>query len=176
MIPASTPSSLLALSFPLTASITSSAADFDFLLGQWVVHNRKLKTRLADCTEWLEFGATLEVNKVLAGTANQDQFHADPQGQPYDGMAVRLFDAATRLWRIYWAASNAGVFDVPQVGSFTGPVGLFYAADIWQGRPIHIVYRWDATDPEHPGWSQAFSVDEGITWEWNWYMQLRRPD
>lgn len=164
------------LTLPIVASATSSVADFDFLLGRWAVHNRKLKTRLANCTEWVEFEAVLEVGKALAGTANQDQFHAIVAGDSFDGMAVRLFEATTRLWRIYWAASNAGTFDVPQVGSFAGPVGLFYAAAAWHGRPVHIVYRWDATDPHHPTWSQAFSADEGKTWEWNWYMHLQRSD
>jgi len=36
------------------------------------------------------------------------------------------------------------------------------------GRPVIIVFKWDKRDPEHPRWSQAFSDDNGKTWEWNY--------
>jgi hypothetical protein len=155
-------------------SLTSSAADFDFLIGKWTVRNRKLKSRLDDCTEWDEFDATLEAMPVLGDTGNMEQYRARPNGVPYYGMAVRLFEPATRLWRIYWANANQGTLDAPVVGSFEDKVGLFYADDTFQGRPILVLYKWDATNPEQPIWSQAFSTDHGQTWEWNWYMYLQR--
>ena len=37
------------------------------------------------------------------------------------------------------------------------------------GKKVIVVFRWDVRDKEHPIWSQAFSPDEGKTWEWNWY-------
>ena len=43
------------------ASATSSKNDFDFYEGKWNIHNRKLKSRLNNCTEWLEFEATGEM-------------------------------------------------------------------------------------------------------------------
>ena len=39
-------------------SKTSSNNDFDFLVGEWKIRNKKLKTRLNNCAEWLEFDAT----------------------------------------------------------------------------------------------------------------------
>ena len=32
-----------------------------------------------------------------------------------------------------------------------------------------MMFRWDARDKDRPIWSQAFSPDDGKTWEWNWY-------
>ena len=29
-----------------------------------------------------------------------------------------------------------------------------------------MVFRWDVLDPKLPVWNQAFSVDDGKTWEW----------
>ncbi|HEX4851545.1 MAG TPA: hypothetical protein VFV08_12095, partial [Puia sp.] len=55
----------------------------------------------------------------------------------------------------------------PQVGSFEGNVGWFYAKDIWDGKKIIIVYKWDKSNPDRPTMSQAFSTDNGKTWEWN---------
>ncbi|MGB8113992.1 MAG: hypothetical protein WCF22_09465, partial [Candidatus Sulfotelmatobacter sp.] len=37
----------------------SGLHDFDFLVGHWRVHHRKLKKRLANSHEWIEFEGTL---------------------------------------------------------------------------------------------------------------------
>jgi len=36
------------------------------------------------------------------------------------------------------------------------------------------LFHWDKTDIDNPIWSQAFSTDNGKTWEWNWYMYTNR--
>jgi hypothetical protein len=33
---------------------------------------------------------------------------------------------------------------------------------------------WSRTDTETPRWEQAFSLDEGKTWETNWIMDATR--
>jgi hypothetical protein len=38
---------------------TPGVHDFDFLVGHWRVHHRKLKQRLANNHEWVEFEGTL---------------------------------------------------------------------------------------------------------------------
>jgi len=45
-------------------SATPGVHDFDFLVGQWRVHCRTLKERLANSHEWIEFEGTL-VNQPL---------------------------------------------------------------------------------------------------------------
>ncbi len=156
-------------------SETSSADDFDFLQGRWNVHNRKLKTRLENSDDWFEFDAVLDMRKTLNGIGNFETFDAVIDGKPFAGEAVRLFNPKTRLWSIYWADSNFGVLDEnPVVGSFEGGVGKFYARDVFREKEITVLYQWDKTNPERPIWSQAFSTDDGKTWEWNWYMNLTR--
>lgn len=44
-----------------------------------------------------------------------------------------------------------------------------------EGKDIVVMFQWDKTDPTKPIWSQAFSADDGKTWEWNWYMYFSRP-
>jgi hypothetical protein len=155
-------------------SKTSSNNDFDFLVGEWKIRNKKLKTRLNNCAEWLEFNATGSCHKILNGFGNTDQFITEFDGIPFQGASFRLFNPKTRLWSIYWADSNVVVLDVPQVGSFDGDVGRFYAKDVFEGKPITVVFQWDKTNPDSPVWSQAFSPDNGATWEWNWYMTFSR--
>lgn len=158
----------------IIAGPASSERDFDFIFGKWKIHNRRLNERLAGCTEWTEFYAHQECRKILNGFGNVDDFHAEFDGKPFEAITLRLFDPKTRLWSIYWADSKIVVLDVPQIGSFDGGIGKFYARDVFAGKDIIVQFNWDKTDPERPVWSQAFSVDNGKTWEWNWYMTFEK--
>ncbi|MGH2667372.1 hypothetical protein [Flavobacterium sp.] len=156
-------------------STTSSETDFDFLQGKWKVHNRMLKSRLSNSNEWIEFDAELHMKKTLNGYGNIENFYSDNNGTPFEGMAIRLFNKETKLWKIYWVDSNGTTMDEkPVTGSYENGLGKFYANDIFNEKEILVLYQWDATNPEHPKWSQAFSTDEGKTWEWNWKMELTR--
>jgi hypothetical protein len=158
----------------IEASPASSKNDFDFFEGKWLLHNKKLKARLAQCTEWAEFESTQEMYRVLNGMGNIDNFLATFNGEPFEGMTVRLFNPKTKLWSIYWADSNEGRLDPPVLGSFEKNIGHFFTKDVFNGKNIIVVFRWDARDPENPVWSQAFSEDKGKTWEWNWFMYMSR--
>ena len=113
---------------------------------------------------------------MLNGIGNIDNFLATFDGVPFEGMTVRLFNPKTRLWGLYWADSNEGKFDPPVVGSFENNVAHFFTKDIFEGKPIVVVFRWDARDKENPVWSQAFSDDNGENWEWNWYMYFSKTN
>jgi len=107
------------------------------------------------------------MHQILNGVGNIDKYTENQDGKPYEGVALRLFDKRTRLWRIYWADSNSGYLDAGLAGSFENRIGHFFARDKYKDRDIIVVFRWDARNPDLPIWSQAFSVDEGKTWEWN---------
>lgn len=51
----------------VTPSATSSKHDYDFFVGRWRVHHRKLKERLSNSTEWIEYEATNHNKKILNG-------------------------------------------------------------------------------------------------------------
>lgn len=153
----------------IQASPTSSSTDFDFLVGKWRMYHRRLNSRFTNCTEWTEFESTDENHNILLGVGNTDIYKATFDGKPFEGFTLRLFNPKTRLWSLYWVASNTGVLDPPVVGSFENNVGHFFCKDVYNGKNIIVVFRWDVRDKQHPVWSQAFSQDKGKTWEWNWY-------
>lgn len=158
----------------ITASPTSSKTDFDFFEGKWDLKNKKLKSKLNNCKEWIEFHSTQEMYRTLKGIGNVDNFIATLDGEPFEGMTVRLFNPKTKLWSIYWADSNEGKFDPPVIGSFENNVAHFFTKDIFEGKPVLVGFRWDARDKENPVWSQAFSKNNGTSWEWNWYMYFSK--
>ncbi|HEY9048528.1 MAG TPA: hypothetical protein VIN08_21625 [Ohtaekwangia sp.] len=155
----------------ITASKTSSSHDFDFLAGKWTMDNRRLKGRLNHSTEWVTYTSTSDnYGPMLNGIANIDIYKTSyntVDHTPYEGLTLRVFNPKTKLWSLYWVDSNLGIVDPPVVGSFEGSVGTFYCKDTFQGKAILVMFQWDKTDPNNPVWAQAFSEDNGKTWEMN---------
>jgi len=151
----------------IKASSTSSSKDFDYLIGNWKLKNRKLKSRLTNSAEWIDYESKVEMYQILDGNGNIDKYTDTATGKPYEGVALRLFNTKTKLWSIYWADSNSGTLDPPVVGSFENKIGHFFCKDNFNGKKIIVVFRWDVRNPNLPIWSQAFSADNGKTWEWN---------
>jgi hypothetical protein len=158
----------------IVPSPSSSKNDFDFFIGKWNIHNKKLKSRLNNCTEWMEFESTQEMHTILNGAGNIDNFKTSFDDKPFEGMSLRLFNPKTKLWSIYWADSNEVKLDPPVTGSFENNMGYFFTKDSFEGKPIIVVFRWDVRDKDNLIWSQAFSADNGTTWEWNWFMHFTK--
>src|SRR6266571_4612436 len=55
-----------------TQNTVSALHDFDFLVGHWQVHHRRLKERLADNQEWIDFEGSSIVRKVMGGYGLSD--------------------------------------------------------------------------------------------------------
>ena len=150
----------------------SDVGDFDFLPGEWKIHNRRLRERLAASDEWEEFEATSVARTILGGVGNEDEYRTDHDGG-FIGMSFRFFDAETRQWIIYWADSRRpGMLEPPVVGSFSGDIGVFECDDTFRGKAIRVRYTWSGVTTPTPRWEQAFSPDEGETWETNWVMEF----
>jgi hypothetical protein len=158
-----------------THSATNTAInDFDFLVGDWIVHHHKLQQRLAGCDAWWDFDGTCTFWKILGGMGNVDDNVIHQPTGSYRGASVRLFDADTELWSIYWMSDGVSTIEPPVVGRFRDGVGVFEGDDTFDGAPIRVRFTWaDVTDISAT-WAQAFSVDGGATWETNWMMTFER--
>jgi hypothetical protein len=144
--------------------------DFDFLVGHWQVHNRRLRKRLVGSNDWYEFDATMQAHVLLDGCVSVDEIHFPSEG--FGGCTVRTLDRESRQWSIYWINSRIGRLFPPVHGGFDGARGEFYGEDEDDGRPVKVRFIWRrGTDTTH--WEQAFSFD-GETWETNWVMDSRR--
>jgi hypothetical protein len=153
-----------------------SARDFDFWMGRWKVRNRRLQARLAGSDEWDEFEATSVARPILGGLGNEDEFQTDHAGG-FTGMSIRFFDPVKRRWSIYWADSRRpGELDPPVFGTFSGDTGVFEGRDVFEGRSILVRFIWSGITTPTPRWEQAFSDDDGDTWETNWIMDFTPAD
>jgi hypothetical protein len=159
-----------------TTQIRGTAGDFDFWMGEWNVHNRRLRERLAGCDEWEEFAATSAARPILDGMGNEDEFRTDHAGG-FVAMSFRFFDPEAGRWSIYWAdGRRPGLLDPPVIGGFCGDTGVFEGPDTFAGRPILVRFVWSGVTTPAPRWEQAFSADGGETWETNWTMDFTRAE
>jgi hypothetical protein len=149
--------------------------DFDFVIGSWNVRHRRLKERLAHCTEWIEFPGTSETRKVLGGLGNvEDNLLELPDGT-YRAVALRSFNPVEKAWAIWWLDGRAPwSLDAPVIGTFAAGIGLFHADGVFNRKPIRIRFTWTQITPDVLRWEQAFSPDAGATWETNWTMDFTR--
>lgn len=156
----------------------SGIHDFDFLVGKWQVHSRKLKERLMGSHDWEEFDGTIRSFPLMGGLCNVDDTEFDMPEGVYRGVAPRAYDPKTGLWAIWWidGRNPHGALDPPVKGRFVHGVGTFYADDTLRGKPIKVRFVWSDITPNSAHWEQAYSGDGGKTWEVNWSQTLRRVD
>ena len=149
--------------------------DFDFLFGNWNVHNRRLREPLAGSTEWLEFRSTIAARPLWGGLANVDEYEAldSPFGEIH-GLTLRLYDPKSEQWSIHWANRNNGRLDPPMTGAWENGVGEFYDQELFRGRMIYVRFLWTNDSATTARWEQSFSADGGKSWETNWIMELTR--
>jgi len=154
----------------------SGLHDFDFLVGNWQVHHRKLRQRLANSHTWDEFEGTLSMRKLMDGYANVDDNVFNTPAGAYRGVGLRSYDPKTAQWAIWWldGRSPFGDLDPPVKGHFVNGVGTFYADDTLRGKPVRVRFVWSKITPTTARWEQAYSADGGKTWEINWVMDFKR--
>ena len=149
--------------------------DFDFYMGSWRIHHRRLRERLAGSDEWDEFEGTSRAWPILDGAGNIDDNVLELPTGTYGAISLRTFDPATDQWSIWWLdGRNPGRLDPPVVGSFKDGIGTFLSADTFNGRRILVRFLWSDITDTTCRWEQAFSTDGGTTWEVNWVMESTR--
>jgi len=149
--------------------------DFDFLFGRWKVHCRRLLHPLTGSNEWIEFDGTNVVHRVWDGRANMEEFEADTPSSHIEGMTIRTYNEKSHQWSIYWANQKDGTVGFPPtVGEFKDGRGEFFDKESYNGQAISVRYLWTVASANSCHWEQAFSIDDGRTWETNFVWDLTR--
>jgi threonine/homoserine/homoserine lactone efflux protein/ketosteroid isomerase-like protein len=183
--PASAPSAAAAT---VPAATTAPGAhdpahDFDFLIGDWRVDNRKRLHVLQGDEHWERFSAELHVRPLGGGVGDHDEFVAPAWRPGFTAVTLRLYSAQAHRWSLYSLSSRGdgldpatGQLTAPVTGNFHGDEGVFEGDDRWADKPIRVRYTWTRIDTNHAQWAQAFSPDAGRHWETNWTMSMTRID
>lgn len=169
-------SSALASSGPGTKRAAADGQDdFDWELGSWRTSVQVLAEPLSDSEdEWLQFDGTSVVRPLMDGRANVVELRiSGPAGQ-INGLNLRLYEPAAQRWSSTFANLRDGMLTPSVFGAFTDGVGEFYGDDQLDGRPIKVRFTVERQGLSRARFEQAFSDDDGATWETNWIAIDRR--
>ena len=148
--------------------------DFDFFIGRWKGHNRRLRERLKGSNDWEEFEGISVARKVLGGLGHMDEVTLKRETGPMEGITLRLFDPKSQEWSLYWSSSASGVLEKPMIGKFEKGRGEFFAHEVHENKHIYSRFIWSEITEISCRWEQAFSTDGGKTWETNWVADFTR--
>ena len=143
--------------------------DFDWELGTWHTSVRVLADPLSDSEDrWLEFEGTSVVRPLLDGRANVVELRVSGPAGEISGLNLRLFEPAEQQWSATFAGLRDGTLTPSVRGRFRDGIGEFHGDDELGGRPVRVRFVIQRQGPDRATFTQAFSDDEGLTWETNW--------
>jgi len=142
--------------------------DFDFEIGKWRTHLRRLVHPLTGSTTWVEYEGTSVVRKIWDGRANLVELEVDGQAGHIEALSLRLYNPESRQWSLNFANSKGGALSPPTIGDFRNGRGEFFSQETLNGRAILVRFVISDITPNSCRFEQAFSDDGGKTWEVNW--------
>src|SRR5246500_4295795 len=84
--------------------------DFDFLIGDWKAHVRRLPDRLNNSSKWDEYDGISNHHKLLDSNANFEQFEVTSADKKLHikAQTLRLYNPTSRQWSIYLVDLDKG--------------------------------------------------------------------
>lgn len=153
---------------PQARSDRDGQHDFDFEIGTWATHVKRLQQPLSGSTTWVEYEGTSVVREILDGRSNLVELAvAGPAGR-IEGLSLRLYRPEARQWSLHFVNIRNGLLTAPVTGGFHGQCAEFYGEDTLDGRAILVRFVISIESPDRARFEQAFSADGGRTWEVNW--------
>jgi len=148
--------------------------DFDFNIGVWKTHIRRLLHPLTGSNDWVDLNGTVYVRKVLNGRAQLEEIEADGSIGHFEGLTLFLYHPEAHQWAQYFASADEGVVNQPETGGFTDGRGELYDQELFNGRMVFVRFVWSDITPDSHHVEQSFSNDGGKTWEPNFVATLTR--
>jgi hypothetical protein len=153
---------------------SDGSQDFDFEFGDWTVELSRLVEPLTGSDDWVEYAGTSVVRRVWGGRANLGELEVEGPSGHIQGLSLRLYNPESGEWSISWASARDGELGPPMVGAFRDGVGEFHNQEILDGRTIGVRFLFTGITDTSFQLEQAFSDDDGTTWEANWIAKFQR--
>jgi hypothetical protein len=150
--------------------------DFDFDIGTWKTHLRRLVHPLTGSTVWVEYDGATVVRKIWDGRANLAELVADGPAGHLEVLSLRLYNPEAHQWSLNSANVQSGTISVPTAGEFQNGRGEFFDQETINGRAVLVRNVWTDITPTSCRFEQSFSEDGGKTWELNWVAVDTRVD
>jgi len=163
-----TPLQLAARAESHVSALRDGQHDFDFEIGTWKTHLKRLVHPLTGSKTWAEYDGTSIVRNVWSGRANLVELAVEGPGGRIEGLSLRLYNPDAQQWSLNFSNSRVGTLATPTVGGFSNGRGEFYDQETLNDRAIFVRFVISDITPKSIHFEQAYSSDGGKTWEVNW--------
>ncbi|WP_353064770.1 hypothetical protein RBB77_03285 [Tunturibacter psychrotolerans] len=138
--------------------------DFDFNLGVWHTHIRRVLDPFSGSDKSMELDGTVTVRKVWDGRGQLEEIEADGPKGHWEGMTMFLYNPQAHQWTQSFIDSQAGVLTTPLVGSFKNGRGELFSQETFRDRSVLIRGTWSDIKQDSHHFEEDFSNDGGKTW------------
>jgi hypothetical protein len=138
--------------------------DFDFNIGVWKTHIKRVLDPLAGGKDSIELNGTINVSKVWDGRAQLEEIEADGPKGHWEGMTLFLYNPQSHQWSQTFADSKTGVLNSPTTGRFENGRVELYSQDTFKDRSILVRAAWSDITPNSHHYEESYSDDGGKTW------------
>jgi hypothetical protein len=158
-----------------TAFADPAQHDFDWQLGTWNIHMRRMLHPLSMTETWTTYDGTVDVHKLWGGRANLAEIDTQGPSGRLQFLSLRLYDPNAHQWSLNFAHAGSYLVGTPPMhGQFQDGKGTFYAQDTLDGKAMLERFSFGDITAGKAQDQQAFSADGGMTWEVNWINDQTR--
>ena len=148
--------------------------DFDFNLGVWHTHIKRVTDPLSGNTQAIELDGTVTVRKVWDGRAFLEEIEADGPNGHWQGLTLFLYNSQAHQWSQLFANSRLGELTQPLIGGFRDGRGELYGQDTFNDRSILVRGVWSDIEQNSHRYTESYSADGGKTWSPAFIASLTR--
>jgi hypothetical protein len=138
--------------------------DFDFNIGVWKTHIKRILEPLSGSADSIELNGTVTVRKVWDGRAQLEEIEADGPNGHWEGLTLFLYNPLAHQWSQTFANVRMGVLTPPLIGAFKDGRGELFSQDTVDGRSILVRGVWSEITPNSHHFEESYSDDGGKTW------------
>ena len=156
-----------------TPAVHDGQHDFDFNIGVWHTHIKRILDPFASGSESVELNGTVAVRKVWDGKAELEEIEANgPKGR-WEGLTLFLYNPSAHQWSQSFANSKVGILS-SNVGEFKDGRVVLIGQDTVNDKTILVRAVWSDIKPDSHRYEESYSNDGGTTWVRSFTANLTR--
>jgi hypothetical protein len=155
------------------AAVHDGQHDFDFNIGVWHTHIKRILQPLASSSESVELNGTVTVRKVWDGKAELEEIEADGPKGHWEGLTLFLYNPSAHQWSQSFANSKIGTLS-SNVGEFKDGRVVLIGQDTVNDKTILVRAVWSDIKPDSHQYEESYSNDGGTTWVRSFIANLTR--
>jgi hypothetical protein len=149
------------------AVVRDGQHDFDFNIGVWHTHIKRILDPFASSSGSVELNGTVTVRKVWDGKAELEEIEADGPKGHWEGLTLFLYNPSAHQWSQSFVNSKVGILSSSStnVGEFRdGRVVLIGQDNTVSDKTILVRAMWSDIKPDSHQYEESYSNDGGTTW------------